>query len=67
MEMGLADGTYEILEEKVASLLDKEGEALKFCWVRKNKSGGLLQKLTHLVRSEGPDLDGLTTIDLAFI
>ena len=68
--MGLADGTYEVLEETMASLLEKEEETLKFIWMRPSncKSGHwLLRKL--LVRGEGPDmgrLDISNTIDLAF-
>ena len=34
MEMGLADGTYEVLEETMSSLLEKEEESLKFIWMR---------------------------------
>ena len=66
--MGLADGTYEVLEETMASLLEKEEENLKFVWMRLSKSGGLLRRL--LVRAEGPDMGRLNipnTIDLAFI
>ena len=65
--MGLADGTYLVLEEKMASLLEKE--TLKFIWIRRAKSGGLLRWLTFLVRSEGPDMGKLnipSTIDIAF-
>ena len=68
VDMGLADGTYEVLEETMASLLEKEGE-LKFIWMRPSNfnSGGLLKGL--LVRGKGPDMDRLkipNTIDLAF-
>ena len=67
--MGLADGTYEVLEETMASLLEKEEETLKFIWMRpsNSKPGGLLRRL--LVRGEGPDMGRLNipnTIDLAF-
>ena len=67
--MGLADGTYEVLEETMASLLEKEEETLKFIWMRTSncKSSWLLKKL--LVRGEGPDMGRLdipNTIDLAF-
>ena len=67
--MGLADGTYSVLEEKMASLLEKEEEMLKFTWIRPAKSGGLLKRLTYLVRGEGPNMGRLnipTTINLAF-
>ena len=67
--MGLADGTYSVLEEKMASLLEKEEETLKFTWIRPAKSGGLLKRLTYLVRGEGPNMGRLnipTTINLAF-
>ena len=67
--MGLADGTYLVLEEKMASLLEKQEETLKFTWIRPAKSGGLLKRLTtYLVRGEGPDMGRLnipSTIDLA--
>ena len=65
--MGLADGTYLVLEEKMASLLEKE--TLKFIWIRRAKSGGLLRRLTYLVRGEGPHMGRLnipSTIDIAF-
>ena len=66
--MGLADGTYEVLEETMASLLEKEEETLKFIWMRPSNfmSGGLLRRL--LVK--GPDMGRLSipnTTDLAFI
>ena len=67
--MGLADGTYLVLEEKMASLLEKEEETLKFTWIRPAKSGGLFKWLTYLVRGEGPNMGRLnipSTIDLAF-
>ena len=67
--MGLADGTYLVLEEKMASLLEKEEETLKFIWIRRAKSGGLLRRLTYLVRGEGPHMGRLnipSTIDIAF-
>ena len=68
VDMGLADGTYEVLEETMTSLLEKE-EALKFVWMRPSNfnSGGLLKGL--LVRGKGLDMDKLkipNTIDLAF-
>ena len=65
--MGLADGTYLVLEEKMASLLEKE--TLKFIWIRRAKSGGLLRRLTYLVRGKGPHMGRLnipSTIDIAF-
>merc|ERR1711971_927810 len=65
VEMGLADGTYEVLEETMASLLDKEEETLKFIWMRpsssKPVSNWLLKKL--LVRSDMGKLDIPNTID----
>ena len=37
--MGLADGTYSVLEDTVTSLLKKEGQTLQFNWIRtKTKS-----------------------------
>ena len=70
VDMGLADGTYAVLEETMASLLEKEEETLKFIWMRPSnyKSGGLFRRL--LVRGEGPDVGKLNipnSIDLAFI
>ena len=67
--MGLADGTYMVLEEKMAALLEKEEETLKFVWMRPRncKSGGLLKRL--LVRGEESDMGRLNipnTIDLDF-
>ena len=67
--MGLADGTYSVLEDTVTSLLKKEGQTLQFNWFRtKTKSrAGLLKSL--LTRSEGPTTAKLNTtdiIDLAF-
>ena len=66
VDLGLADGTYEVLEETMASILEKEEEALKFIWMRPSngKASGLLKGL--LVKGEGPDMDKLNTIDLAF-
>ena len=67
--MGLADGTYMVLEEKMAALLEKEEETLKFSWIRRAKSGVLKKMLTYLVRGEGPDMGRLnipSTIDIAF-
>ena len=68
--MGLADGTYEVLEETMASLLEKEEETLKFIWMRPSNfmSGGLLRRL--LVKGAGTDMGRLSipnTTDLAFI
>ena len=68
--MGLADGTYEVLEETMALLLEKEEETLKFIWMRPSNfnSGGLLKRL--LVKGEGTDMGRLNipnTTDLAFI
>ena len=68
--MGLADGTYSVLEDTVTSLLKKEWQTLQFNWIRtKTKSrAGLLKSL--LTRSEGPTTAKLSTtdiIDLAFI
>ena len=70
LDMGLADGTYEVLEETMASLLEKEEETLKFVWMRPSNfmSGGLLRRL--LVKGEGTDMGRLSipnTTDLAFI
>ena len=70
VDMGLADGTYEVLEETMASLLEKEEETLKFVWMRPSncKSGGLLRRL--LVKGKGTDVGRLNipnTTDLAFI
>ena len=70
LDMGLADGTYEVLEETMASLLEKEEETLKFIWMRPSncKSGGLLRRL--LVKGKGTDVGRLNipnTADLAFI
>merc|ERR1719500_66486 len=70
VDMGLADGTYEVLEETMASLLEKEEETLKFIWMRPSNfnSGGLLRRL--LVKGEGTDVGRLNipnTADLAFI
>ena len=72
--MGLADGTYLVLEEKMASLLEEE--TLKFIWIRRAKSGRLLRRLTFLlrrltflVRGKGPHMGRLnipSTIDIAF-
>ena len=67
--MGLADGTYSVLEDTVTSLLKKEGQTLQFNWIRtKTKSrAGLLKSL--LTRGEGPTTAKLNTtdiIDLAF-
>merc|ERR1711971_897165 len=47
VEMGLADGTYEVVEETMTSLLEKEEEeTLKFIWMKpSNQSGGLVRKL----------------------
>ena len=69
VDMGLADGTYEVLEETVTSLLEKEEETLKFVWMRPHscKSGGILRRL--LVKGEEPDMSKLNipnTIDLDF-
>ena len=69
VDMGLADGTYEVLEETVTSLLEKEEETLKFVWMRPHscKSGGILKRL--LVRGEELDMSKLNipnTIDLDF-
>ena len=68
--MGLADGTYLVLEEKMTALLEMEDETLKFTWIRRAKSGGLMKRLmTYLVRGEGPDMGRLnipSTIDIAF-
>ena len=69
VDMGLADGTYEVLEETVTSLLEKEEETLKFVWMRPHscKSGGILKRL--LVKGEKPDMGKLNipnTIDLDF-
>ena len=67
--MGLADGTYSVLEDTVTSLLKKEGQTLQFNWFRSTKSrAGLLKSL--LTRGEGPTTAKLNTtdiIDLAFI
>ena len=70
LDMGLADGTYEVLEETMASLLEKEEETLKFIWMRPSNfmSGGLLRRL--LVKGEGTDMGRLSipnTTNLAFI
>ena len=67
--MGLADGTYSVLEDTVTSLLKKEGQTLQFNWIRtKTKSrAGLLMSL--LTKGEGPNIAKLNTtdiIDLAF-
>ena len=67
--MGLADGTYLVLEEKMAFLLEKEEETLKFDWIRPVRSGGLIKRLSYLVRGKGPDRGRLNipgTIDIAF-
>ena len=69
VDMGLADGTYEVLEETVTSLLEKEEETLKFVWMRPHscKSGGILKRL--LVKGQEPDMGKLNipnTIDLDF-
>ena len=68
VSMGLADGTYSVLEDTVTSLLKKEGQTLQFNWFRSTKSrAGLLKSL--LTRSEGPTTAKLSTtdiIDLAF-
>ena len=69
VDMGLADGTYLVLEEKMADLLEKEEETLRFTWIRRPKSGGLMKRLTYLVRGKGPDMGRLnipSTIDIAF-
>ena len=66
--MGLADGTYSVLEDTVTSLLKKEGQTLQFNWIRSTKSKtGLLMSL--LTKGEGPSIAKLNTtdiIDLAF-
>ena len=64
--MGLADGTYSVLEDtvRVTSLLKKEGQTLQFNWIRsKTKSrAGLLKSL--LTRGEGPTTAKLNTTDI---
>ena len=68
VDMGLADGTYLVLEEKMADLLEKEEETLRFTWIRRPKSGGLMKRLTYLVRGKEPDMGRLnipSTIDIA--
>ena len=68
--MGLADGTYSVLEDTVTSLLKKEGQTLQFNWFRSTKSGAGLLKSLLSTRGEGPTTAKLNTtdiIDLAFI